>query len=214
MENYKLEPSIGSMFSEVAGQAKEIAHEKTFNPTRIITVEYDFNGIMCLVDWDTNLEHLARDYKNAHLMGWKTIGSKCVSEYSKKTIKEMEEKREASRIESEKRMTAYRAEEAVKRKDLEAKLKGIKIELLDVDGWNKSLEANSKDGYGKACLDYAENWAKLMQYEVANGKTIAECESRTSHEADTDGITVFMQGCAVNVLRQCWIYGEELNINK
>ena len=33
---------------------------------------------------------------------------------------------------------------------------------------------------------------------------------RLSHEADIEGITGFMYGCAVSILAQCWKYGEEL----
>lgn len=41
-------------------------------------------------------------------------------------------------------------------------------------------------------------------------KTIMENADHLSHEADTEGITGFMYGCAVNILSQCWEHGEEL----
>lgn len=33
---------------------------------------------------------------------------------------------------------------------------------------------------------------------------------KTSHDADTEGITGFMYGCAVNILAHVWEHGEEL----
>ena len=33
---------------------------------------------------------------------------------------------------------------------------------------------------------------------------------KCSHEADTEGITGFMYGCAMIILAQCWKYGEYL----
>ena len=84
-----------------------------------------------------------------------------------------------------------------------------KIELKDIEGWNKSREANT-DPYGKAALDYAEGWAKLMQIEISKGNKLVSVAEKTSHELGFMGITGFMYGCAVNLLSQCWIHGEEL----
>lgn len=41
-------------------------------------------------------------------------------------------------------------------------------------------------------------------------KVIVENADRLSNEADVEGITGFMYGCAVSILSQCWKYGEEL----
>lgn len=41
-------------------------------------------------------------------------------------------------------------------------------------------------------------------------KAIVDNAERLSHDADVEGITGFMYGCAVNILAQCWEYGEEL----
>lgn len=74
-------------------------------------------------------------------------------------------------------------------------------------------ELNS-DGYSRACFTYAERWAEILEKEIdENGdvrKIITENAERLSHVADTEGITGFMYGCAVNILSQCWEYGEEL----
>ena len=41
-------------------------------------------------------------------------------------------------------------------------------------------------------------------------KVIVANADKLSHEADVEGITGFMYGCAVSILSQCWKYGEEL----
>ena len=83
------------------------------------------------------------------------------------------------------------------------------MEFKDKDRWEKGLAKNT-DPYGRACFDYAEAWANLMEENMQAGKTIAECAKETSHEADTDGITGYMYGCAVNILSGVWTHDEEL----
>ena len=41
-------------------------------------------------------------------------------------------------------------------------------------------------------------------------KVIVDNADKLSHEADTEGITGYMYGCAVSILSQCWKYGEYL----
>lgn len=69
---------------------------------------------------------------------------------------------------------------------------------------------NSSDGYSRGVVDYAERWACLMERAMQAGSSIADCAESTSHEADVDGITGFMYGCAVQALSQFWIHGPEL----
>lgn len=51
-----------------------------------------------------------------------------------------------------------------------------------------------------------------MEARMVNGEKIADMADTTSHEADTDGITGFMYGCAVKALAYFWEHGEELRI--
>lgn len=83
------------------------------------------------------------------------------------------------------------------------------MELKNKALWEKSL-ANNTDPYGAAGHRYAEAWANLMEAELAEGKTVAEIAGRTSHEADAEGITGFMHGCAVGILSAVWRHGEAL----
>lgn len=78
--------------------------------------------------------------------------------------------------------------------------------------YQKYVRINSKDAYSKAVATYGERWAELMEAQLAAGKTIADCADSTSHEADTEGITGFMHGCAVKALSRFWGHGEALRI--
>ena len=74
--------------------------------------------------------------------------------------------------------------------------------------------ANNQDPYGKAVYDFANRWADMLEAEIEKNndpeKVINELAKKTSHDADTDGITGFMYGCAVSILSDCWVYGEIL----
>lgn len=80
-------------------------------------------------------------------------------------------------------------------------------------GYKDWYDKNS-DGYGRACFTFAERWAELLEAEISKSddvmKVFIEKAGKLSHEADTEGITGFMYGCAVNILSQCWEYGEYL----
>ncbi|MBL4951029.1 hypothetical protein JK635_02090 [Neobacillus sp. YIM B02564] len=71
-------------------------------------------------------------------------------------------------------------------------------------------KAKQKDDYSLACFRYAEKWADLMESEIDSGAKVKDIADRTSHEADTEGITGFMYGASVSILSQCWLHGEEL----
>lgn len=81
--------------------------------------------------------------------------------------------------------------------------------------WEDHVGCN-KDGYGKAIIGYAIRWADMYEKEEAEEisgtrkitETFTQKMDRMSHEADTEGITGFMYGCAVRVLKQFWIHGE------
>lgn len=203
MKNYKLNTMGGDTFGKVSEKAKQIATEK------ITVVEFDFNGVTCLVNENTNLEWLYRDYSNSWTMEWETVGPDCVESYSKEVQKDFEVRTKIREVKEAERMAEYRAKEEKQRKEFEAKVEGISLELSDTEGWEKSRKANS-DGYGSAALDYAEGWAKLMQKEIAKGKTVAECYESTQDGLGFLGITGFQFGCAVSILSQTWKHGEEL----
>lgn len=105
------------------------------------------------------------------------------------------------------------AEEAQRRHDLmlEGALKTApeKMTLRDEEGWKQTVEKNS-DGYGGGVIRFAERWARLMEGRIANGDTVEGCAEEASSLADNEGITGFMYGCAVSILSQVWVHGDEL----
>ncbi len=83
------------------------------------------------------------------------------------------------------------------------------MKLKDKNGWEKFVSVNN-DPYGSGVVRYAERWANMMEEELEKGNNLMEIADRTSCEADTEGITGFMYGCAVSVLTMVWEHGEEL----
>jgi hypothetical protein len=85
------------------------------------------------------------------------------------------------------------------------------MELSDAEGWKLANEANPlSEPYGHRVMTYAEDWANFMERDMATGKRLEDVAALTSREADTDGITGFMYGCAVSVLSKVWVHGEAL----
>lgn len=79
--------------------------------------------------------------------------------------------------------------------------------------WQTGLD-NNQDFYGRGVYDFAVRWADLLEADIeAVGdakKAIVANAKKRSREADTDGITGFMYGCAMSILSQAWEYGEIL----
>lgn len=76
--------------------------------------------------------------------------------------------------------------------------------VRDKAAFENFVQINSQDGYSYACVQYAARWARLMEENIAKGVTGKEMVERTSHEANTDGITGAMHGAARAVLKHHW----------
>lgn len=218
----KIDTSAGELFSNVAEKAKAIAERR--NKVRVteshITdslqdesiAEFDFNGITCYVSKDTNLTDLHRDYCNSFVMGWKKVGPICEPEYSLTVQAELSQKKAERDKEHRKSQVEHDIKVAAAKAKSDIKMTGIVFELADPEGWEKSRAAN-KDGYGAAILDFAEDWAKLMQVEIGKGKTIDEVARTTSEEVDKyAGVSGYMYGTARNFLTQVWAHREEFKV--
>ena len=86
----------------------------------------------------------------------------------------------------------------------------MKIKVGQQEHFNKIVKEVNNDRYSAECVNYAVRWANLIETEMANGKKLIEIAESTSSKADISGITGFMYGAAVNILSNCWEYGEEL----
>lgn len=71
-------------------------------------------------------------------------------------------------------------------------------------------ETSASDFYTAGIMRYAERWGGMMEQQLSDGLTVAAAAVRTQHEADTEGITGYMYGWAVNMLSEFWEHGEEL----
>lgn len=84
------------------------------------------------------------------------------------------------------------------------------MKLKDRDSWAEYVNNNSSDPYSGAGVRFAERWANLMEEYMENGTPLKDCAKKASREANTEGITGFLYGCAVSILADVWEYGEEL----
>ena len=152
------------------------------------TLQFKFNDVAVSVRSDSNPALIHRDWSRA-LNGYidKNVGP------NPNPVLTDEEKASDAHVE----------------KENERRRQNPGIELADEDGWQK-FKNNNIGGYGGAVVTYSERWARLMQVEMANGKNLEDVADATSQEADLEGITGFMYGCAVSTLSQCWKHGEQL----
>lgn len=86
----------------------------------------------------------------------------------------------------------------------------MKVKAGQEKDYEKFVEVNSHDFYSYGVITYMNRWVELMEKEIEQGKKVEEIADYTSRAADTDGITGFMFGCAVNALSKFWEYGEDL----
>jgi hypothetical protein len=83
------------------------------------------------------------------------------------------------------------------------------VRISDQAAWTAWVD-NNQDAYGKAIIEYAERWADAMEAAMDSGSSLEDCAKRTSHEADTEGLTGFMYGAAVSTLATSWVHGDQL----
>ncbi len=68
----------------------------------------------------------------------------------------------------------------------------------------------NQDSYSSGVVHFSERWALMMEGAIRVGRLLKEIADELSHQADTEGITGFMYGCAVKELSHFWVHGEEL----
>jgi hypothetical protein len=163
--------------------------------------------------------HLTGQSCTAHFNGIKLVANQedksdgIVNFYFQECERRSQEYRESpagKRAEQERREREARI--AIQRNEVNEKLKNasaMDMELVDEAIWQEFKDKN-QDAYGGGIVTYAERWAKLMQVEMSNGNKLEDVAEATSHEADIEGITGFMYGCAVLILARCWKHGDQL----
>ena len=84
------------------------------------------------------------------------------------------------------------------------------MEFSNKNAWDEATPQIAESMYGTSIATYAERWARLMQLELSEGKTLDEIWSSSSHEADFEGMSGYSQGIATHLLTETWVHGAEL----
>lgn len=204
MKTYRIEALGGDEITSTIEKAIGIAAIRDFE------VQFNFNDVEVCARGDSNADLLYRDWSRA--MAGSHDGA--VGPYPPADLSvEQLARDEEVRIANENRLTEsrqnYQREQDAKAAQCDAEIGSIPIDLADAAEWQKCKDAN-QDGYGGACVSFAERWARLMQVRMARGATVAEVAKQASSDADVEGITGFMYGCAVSMLSACWVHGDAL----
>lgn len=174
-------------------------------------VGFEFNGVEVVVAGDSDPGLVYRDWDRA-LQGFieKHVGPHPKAQLSAEELRSDAAIRATSEAKQAQRRAEYAAREKLKRDAVEATLTNAgPMEFSDAAAWNE-FKAKNVDPYGGAVVTYAERWARLMQMELASGRALEDIAAPTSSDADLEGITGFMYGCAVGALAHCWKHGEAL----
>lgn len=200
---YKIETKPDDKFTDVAHKAKQMTLRQN------IIVQFDFNGVSCFIDFQTNLDWLHRDFMNAYIMDWKVIGTDCVETYSVEILAELEKRTLAQKDKVEEEYEERKIEDEKEKSMFELKTKDIVVSFKSQEDWDKAKVKNN-DFYCSFIFEYAEYWAKLMQFEMINGKDLTDIAEKVSFELGFMGITGFQHSIARNLLCEHWTYGRML----
>lgn len=205
MKNIILKTECGNDINTVAESARSFATEEQ-------DVEFMFNDIKCIVGHKTVVEWLVRDYMNAHIMEWKTVGPDCKMMYDNDTEIELRVRQLARARRWKQEAEERRVKEEKEKSIIDNQIEGVSLEIIvgKEDEYKQFVDKNSQDGYSRAVVVYAETWGKLMQVEIALGKSIIECADYTQKGLGYLGISGFQYGCVVQSLSAFWKHGEEL----
>ena len=89
----------------------------------------------------------------------------------------------------------------------------------DPEQWPAEIDYTGNDfgrAYGFSVLLFAERWADEMERRLAERPelSVADVAEVAEHTANQSlgrfGMTGFQYGCAVSLLSQCWVHGDEL----
>ena len=203
----RLEVAPGARIDTAIEEAIELAATVEHGPT----FTFDFNDVVVTVAGDSDASLIEREWWRA-LRGYieKRVGPYPAAKLTPdEKASDAARQAELDRIDAE-HTAALERKERMKCEAAETALAdAAPIALCDPEAWRSSLDAN-KDGYGGAVMKYAERWARMMQVELARGSSVSDVAKRLSHDADLEGITGFMYGCAVAILSKCWKHGEDL----
>ena len=97
---------------------------------------------------------------------------------------------------------------------ISARYEGLKHKLAnapEIDVTNQNVWQKYRKEYPEL-IRYAEDWARLMQLELAKGKKLKDIAEDTAKEADCNGISGEAHWLATTVLAENWKYGQQLRM--
>jgi len=168
-------------------------------------VLFDFNDTIVSVRWDSDPELLLRDFSRPSC----GIAYREVGPYPNLVLTDEERESDArSAAETRRILAEYRSEEDAQRARTEARLlTAPEMEFSNKDAWDQAVREFEDDS---SILAYAERWARLMQLELSQGKTLAAVWQQTSHDADFGDMSGSTQALATHLLTECWVRGTGL----
>lgn len=83
------------------------------------------------------------------------------------------------------------------------------MSVVDPDAWEAFKTANTADGFSTGVVEFIERWARLMEAEINDGRTVAQVARRTLELAD-QGLAGSPYAMAVATLGQHWPHGKDL----
>lgn len=196
---------VGTTIDNAIVDAIEIAREsgRSFS--------FDFNSVTVTVEADSSPALILRDFKRV------------MNGYIRNVDPQPKPELSAEELESDARIEAdnqARRDTETTRHQAEAKARYDRVtkrmanapemEFSNKEGWLAAKAANESEPYGAGILSYAERWARMMQLEISEGKTLEEVWSDTSFEADLEGMSGLSQSIATSLLTQTWVHGLEL----
>ena len=206
-ENGEYQVKMGSNIRDTIIEGIVLSVEKK------CSIEFEHNGITVSVGPDSDPRLIYRDWSRA-LKGYigKNVGPNPNLVLTDKELANDARIKANTERKSKKRQAEHNKKAKAHRKAVETKLVNAPgIELADEAGWQEFKKANS-DWYGDAVVTYSERWARLMQIEMANGKTLEQVASATSDEANLENISGAMYSAAVSTLARIWKQGEQLRL--
>src|SRR3989344_29404 len=164
-------------------------------------VEFNFNNVVVTVAHDPDPDLLYRDWCRA-MAGYI---DKQVGPHPKPVLSKQEQDNDACiqaesdrKREHEEKVRASKERERCER--VNDRLHGapdIQIAEGQEETWRQITEKNKNCGI----LAYAIRWARLMQVEIAAGKTVKEIQESASHNADFEGMSGATHNMALSALR-------------
>lgn len=173
------------------------------------SVAFDFNDVIITVDADSIHELILRDYWRAQEdCIEKMIGPRSTIQLSEAELASDARIRSENQARWEAASAASRARARAQRARVKDRMTDAPtIELSNEELW---LAIKTEERDDNRISTYAERWARMMQLELSEGKTLEQIWHWTSREADLEGMSGATSSIAVDILARCWIHGAQL----